>query len=339
MNHQIVFTKPNTAVLQQTQKREPKRDEVCVRMLYTAISAGTERANLVGDPYVNASTHEANTSFPRTVGYSGSGIVESVGEDVKDLKPGDKVVTCWGKHALYNTMSRDHVIPVCSDKIDMRDASFTLITTFSLAAIRKMKIELGESCLIVGAGILGLFAAQYARLAGAMPVIVSDLKPERRELALKLGADAALDPASPDFEQQIRELTGGKGADAIVEVTGNGAALNQALRSAAKFGRVALLGCTRKPVEVDLYHDIHYPGLAIYGAHTHVRPKHESYPGYWTERDDCETMLRYLAAGRFNIADMINEVHAPQEAPEVFGRLALDPDFPLGVVFDWSKLQ
>ena len=339
MNRSIIFTRPNVAELLDTEKKEPRAGEVCVRMLYTAISAGTERANLCGDPFVNGSKREPNVSFPRTVGYSGSGLVESVGEGVASVKPGDKVVTCWGKHALYNTLPERNVIRIPYKDVDMKDACFTLITTFSLAAVRKVGIELGESCLIAGAGLLGLFSAQFAHLAGAMPVIVSDLKPERRALALQLGADAALDPASPDYEDQLMALTEGKGADTVIEVTGNPAALNQALRSTARYGRVALLGCTRRPVETDFYHDIHYPGLTVYGAHTGVRPKYESYPGHWTDADDCATTLRYLAAKRFHVAQIIHETHSPEEAPEVFHRLAFEPDFPLGVVFDWSAME
>ena len=120
----------------------------------------------------------------------------------------------------------------------------------------------------------GLLAAagQAAHLAGAMPVIATDLRAERRALALKLGADAAIDPLADDYFDRLRELTGGKRADSVIEVTGNPSALNQAIRSAARYGRVALLGCTRRPVEADFYHDVHYPGLTIYGAHTGVRP-------------------------------------------------------------------
>ena len=312
--------------------------EVKVRTLYTAISSGTERANLIGDPYTNGGVREARVHFPRCVGYSGSGIVESVGDGVSSVKPGDKVVIYWGKHQLYNVLPETNVVKIEDAGIDMREASFIFISTFSLAAVRKVEIELGESCLVVGAGPLGMFAVQYAHLCGAVPVIVSDPNPGRRALALRLGADAALDPNSEDYETEIRSLTNGKGVNTVIEVTGNPAAMEAALRVTARMGRVALLGCTRQPVSIDFYHDVHFPGIRILGAHTGARPQRESYPHHWTHYDDCAAALKYLSAKRLNIRDMISEVHSPTEAYEVFLRLANDPEFPMGVLFDWEKL-
>ncbi len=336
MNKQIIFTEKNVAQLCDAEKKMPGPGQVMVKMCYTAISSGTERANLTGDPYVNGASREPKVSFPRTVGYSGSGVVESVGEGVESVRPGDRVVTYWGKHKLYNTLPESNVVRIENDTVDMRDAAFIFISTFSLAAIRKVEIELGESCLIVGLGLLGMFAVQYAHLNGATPVIAVDLKKERRELALKLGADAALDPSAPDYEEQLKALTGGRGVNTVIEVTGNPAAMETALRAMAPMGRIALLGCTRRRVEVDFYHDVHFPGIRIIGAHTNARAQKESYPHHWTHYDDCAAALKYLAAGRLNIRDMICETHRPEAAFDVFTRLANDDNFPLGVVFEWQ---
>lgn len=339
MNKQIIFVEKNVAQLCDVEKKMPSPGEVLVKTCYTAISAGTEKANLTGDPFVSGASREPKVKFPRTVGYSGTGIVEFVGEGVKSVQPGDRVVMYWGKHKLYNTLPESNVVRIENDNVDMKEAAFIFISTFSLAAIRKVEIELGESCLVVGLGLLGMFAVQYARLNGATPVIAADLKPERRELALKLGADVALDPAAPDYEEQLKALTGGKGVNTVIEVTGNPAAMETSLRAMSPMGRIALLGCTRRRVEVDFYHDVHFPGIRILGAHTNARPQKESYPHHWTHYDDCAAALKYLAAGRLNIRDMINETHAPEEAFAVFSRLAEDENFPLGVVFDWQKTE
>ena len=105
------------------------------------------------------------------------------------------------------------------------------------------------------------------------------------------------------------------------------------------FGRVALLGCTRIPTIVDFYHDVHFKGLTLVGAHTIARPKQESRPGFWTETDDCRAALQMLAGNRLNVRDMIHEIHFPLEAESVYNRLATDPDFPIGVLFDWTELN
>lgn len=339
MNQQIIFCEKNVARLCEVEEREPACGEVKVKTLFTAISSGTERANLIGDPYTNGGVREARVHFPRHVGYSGSGIVESVGEGVSSVKTGDRVVIYWGKHQLYNVLPEANVVKIDDPGIDMKEAAFIFISTFSLAAVRKVAIELGESCLVVGAGPLGMFAVQYAHLCGAVPVIVSDPNPNRRELALRLGADVALDPNQKNYAEEICRLTNGKGVNTVIEVTGNPAAMESALRVMAKMGRIALLGCTRKPVTIDFYHDVHFPGIQIMGAHTGARPQMESYPHHWTHYDDCVAALKYLSLQRLNIWDMICETHSPAEAYEVFLRLANDPDFPMGVVFDWQLLE
>ena len=79
------------------------------------------------------------------------------------------------------------------------------------------------------------------------------------------------------------------------------------------------------------------PSCAL--AHTLARPNLESRPGCWTHRDDCRAALDYLAAKRLNIHDIISETHSPEEAPEIYARLAEGRDFPIGVVFDWNRLH
>lgn len=331
---QIAFVEKNKTEIIDIEKKEPDYDEICVEMLYTAISAGTERANLTGDPNVCGDGNTLN--WPRVVGYSGSGIISSVGKNVSDLKVGDKVITYWGKHQQFNTLPRKNVVKIENDCIKMSEAAFVFISTFSLAAIRKCRIELGESCMVFGLGLLGLFSIQYAHLSGAYPVIAVDFSKERRELALKLGADFAFDPSDADFHNKVMSVTESKGANAIIEVTGNPAALNTALDNAAKGARVALLGCTRVETTVDFYHKVHFPGVELIGAHTAARPELESRPGCWTHYDDCKAALKMLSCGMLNIKDMISEIHPYTEAKEVFNRLAFDKNFPIGVALLWK---
>lgn len=332
---QIIFSQPNVAELTDAVWAGPGPGEVGIRMAYTAISSGTERANLTGDLNVSGES-TAPRPWPRILGYSGSGYVESLGDGVTDLKVGDRVVTIWGKHQQYITLPRDQVVRIDGPEVSMQDAAFTFISTFSLAAIRKTRLEIGESCMVVGLGLLGMFAVQYARIGGAQPVIAVDYSEERRSLALELGADYALDPSGPDISEKVRALTDGKGANALIEVTGNPDALNMSLSCAARYARVALLGCTRVRTTVDFYHDVHFPGITIIGAHTLARPEYESHPGWWTHTDDCKTSIRMLRSGRLQVQKMISEIHSPDEAPEVYKRLAFDKKFPVGALFNWN---
>lgn len=106
----------------------------------------------------------------------------------------------------------------------------------------------------------------------------------------------------------------------------------------AKFGRVALLGCTRdKNFTIDYYRKVHFPGITLIGAHTLARPEIESYPGYFTHRDDIETVLKLLSYKRLSLKDMVKETHRPEDCTEVYTRLVNDKNFPVVVQFDWRE--
>lgn len=337
---QIVFTAPGVAELLDEEIREPKAGEVVVKMENTTISAGTERANLVGDVNINAASFkvEKEARFPRKLGYSGSGVVYKVGEDVEEFKVGDRVATFGGFHASYCIFNKSNLVKIPSEEISFSEASMAYISTFSLAAVRKMKPELGESAIVMGLGILGLFAVQFLKTAGVYPVIAVDPIKEKRDFALSIGADYGLDPTEADFANKVKELTEG-GAHMAIEVTGLGKGFDQALDCMRRYGRVALLGCTRSSdFTIDYYRKIHYPGITIVGAHTGVRPSEESFPNYWTHRDDIAATFKLIKGVRVDYKKMVSEIHSPEEAGEVFKRLATDKSFPAGVQFDWSRL-
>lgn len=335
---QIAFTSPNTAELIDVERPAAGDGEVCVRTCYSALSAGTERANITGDPNCGGA-RGAERPWPRVLGYSVSGIVEETGPGITDLRAGDRVIGFWGKHQQYNVYPRSNVVKILYDDIELKEAAFTFIANFALAAVRKTRLEIGESCMVVGPGLLGLFAIQFAKVGGAQPVIAVGRSEERRKIALQLGADYAFTPFDPQLQEKVREVTEGRGANAVIEVTGHPEALNTALLCTARFGRVALLGCTRVPTTVNFYNDVHFPGISLIGAHTMARPEFDSAPGWWTSQDDCKAVLRLLHAGRLNVRDMIQETHVPADCGDVYRRLVTERAFPVGVVWDWTKLD
>ena len=333
---QIVFTSADHAELLDVDDRLPEPGEIRIRMCYTAVSAGTERALLTGN---RESEEGFRNGFPVRSGYAGSGIVTHVGDGADTFRVGDRVMVHGAGHRQFCTVPQREAVAV-PEGVPLDEAALTIIAGFSLSAVRKAGICLGQSCLVVGAGLLGLFAVQYARLSGAFPVIVSDFNADRRELALKLGADFAFDPSEPEYERRVKALTfTGNGVETAVEVTGNPKALRDTLHCTARFGRVILLGCTRTMTEVDFYHDVHRPGIELIGAHSGARPTEQSFGGVYTEMDDCRVTLAYLNAKRLNFRDMIQEVVSPVKAPEIYARLAKNSDFPIGVLFDWSTLD
>ena len=338
LRHRIIFPEINRAeLIEEELPEELKPAQVLVKTAYNTISPGTERANITGNPNV-AGAAEPSVKFPRACGYSSSGVVVKVGEAVTRAKPGDRVIPYWSAHADYNLMPEKQVVKIIDERLGLREASALFISTFPLAALRKTRLELGEACLVMGLGLLGQFAVRLARAAGAAPVIAADPVASRRENALAGGADYALDPFEEGFAKRVKELSGG-GANAAIEVTGQGAGLDETLDCMARFGRVALLGCTRdKEFTIDYYRKVHCPGITLIGAHTNARPAGESHPGWFTHDDDLKAVMRLCAGGRLDVSAMLGELHAPQECAAVYDRLIHDRDFPMIVQFDWSRL-
>ena len=325
----IFFTEPHVAKFLDDSLPELMAGDVLVQMEYTVVSGGTERA------VITAAKNTAQT-FPCAMGYCGVGRVTAVGDGVTSVVPGDRVLVYHGVHSNYNIRKEAEITKIEQDSIASLEAAFVVIASMGLGGVRKLEVEIGESAMVIGLGLLGIFSVQFCRLNGAYPVIAADPNPQRRELALQLGADFAFDPMDPDFVENVMKVTGGRGVNACVEVTGSAAALQEALNCASQLGRISLLGCTRvSDCEIDYYTQVHRPGIRLIGAHNFVRPKLESYPHHWTHQDDCKAILSLIAAGRIRVKPIISRVVAPTQATEIFNQLCDDPMFLIGTVFDW----
>lgn len=312
-------------------------DHLLVKTLYSAVSAGTECA------WISGNSNNSGQQFPFRPGYSAVGEVVKVGKNVKDFAEGDFVIVPWHGHRSYTVIPAARIkggaLKITDSRVDLKEAAFTHIASFPMLGVRRLQIQMGESVMIAGLGILGQIALQAARLSGAAPIFACDFSPERRELALKLGADAVFDPRDPDFIEKITAANNGQKVNAVVEVTGKAAALKQALTYTAKMGRISLLGCTRVPdCPIDFYRDVHLPGISLIGAHTSNRATLESRSGGWTEHDDYEVILKYLATGRFDFASLIHQTVSPADCTALYDTLLNTPDPPMGIVFDWSLL-
>lgn len=350
MNRNIIFTKKNTAELVGKPMPEVGPGQVRVKLVRSTVSTGTERANVTGCNVVSIwDPPDAPVVWPRQCGYSSSGIVDAVGEGVTSVKPGDRVAMSWTTHAEYVVVPEDRVYGL-PDAVSFEVGALAHVSTFPMAAIRKCGLELGESAIVMGQGILGQFAVMLLKCAGATPVIAADPIAAKREEALKLGADFAFDPTAADFRERVLAAcpladhgiyTGERasGVKVAIEVTGLGAGLNGVLDVMAPMGRVALLGCTRNSdFSVDYYHKVHGRGVALFGAHTWARPVNESSHGLFTHRDDAQTFLKLLAHGRLSLEGYVTDVRSPADCGAVYAELAKGGAFPI-TQFDWSSLS
>ena len=337
---QIIFTEINKAEFLDVECHEPESHEVIVKMAYTTISQGTEKANITGNLDVHAFMPRPSETpvFPRYGGYSNAGTVVAVGSKVTEFKVGDRVAGWWGSHKSYCEFPDSNLVHI-PEGVSFAAASIAHIACFPMGAIRKVRLEIGESAIVMGLGILGMIAVKELRAAGAVPEIAVDPIAERRQQALENGADYVLDSNDPEFVEKVKKITG-NGVHVAIEVTGVGQALDQVLDVMAPKGRIALLGCTRdKNFTIDYYRKIHAPGVTLIGAHTASRPQLDSYPGFWTVRDEMNAILQLEKSGRLDLQNTISEVWSPEKAPEVYHRMLTEREFPIGVQFDWSLIE
>jgi threonine dehydrogenase-like Zn-dependent dehydrogenase len=158
----------------------------------------------------------------------------------------------------------------------------------------------------------------------------------RRDLAQQAGADAALAPDAPETPAALERVSPG-GFAVVFEATGSPAAVNPALKLAARFGRVVLLGSTRGLVEqFDPYGDVHLKGVTIVGAHIGTHPAAPNAANPWTQAANRRVVLDLLARRELNVDLLISHRVAPDEAGPIYARLAESPAGLMGVLFDWS---
>lgn len=116
------------------------------------------------------------------------------------------------------------------------------VTTGLGAVFNRARVHPGSTAVAVGCGGIGLNVVQGARIAGAHRIIAVDPVPAKRDLAVQFGATDVVDPADGDVVQQIRELTGGLGADYVLESVGSAEAVEQSWNMAAIDGTVVVIG-------------------------------------------------------------------------------------------------
>jgi NADPH2:quinone reductase len=203
----------------------------------------------------NGDYYPVPTVLPAILGGEIVGSIEALGEGVDHLEVGAKVFALIdvGGYAQYAVAPTSSIIPV-PEGLDPIHGIALIIQGLTAALVLKEAAGLRarERILIQGAaGGVGLLSVQLAKIYGAGLVIAAAGSPEKREFALSLGADCAVDYAQPDWPQQVMEVTDGHGVDIVQEMTG-GHVFQQSLDCLAKFGRMVVYGsASREPVNLD----------------------------------------------------------------------------------------
>jgi predicted dehydrogenase len=283
-----------------------------------------------------------------TIGYSASGRIVAVGDDIHDLAVGD-MVACAGagqaNHADYVNVRRNLVCPL-PPGCDARLGASATIGAIAMQGVRRTAPQLGERVVVIGLGLIGQIAAQLLAVAGC-DVVGFDLDASRVARARKIGmAHGASDPES--LKALVRDLTRGSGADhaLLTAATRSHAPINLAMDITRAKGRVVIVGDVGlKPEreafyrkEIDLLMSTSY-GPGRYDAEYEIEGK--DYPlAYvrWTLNRNLQSYLDLVAGGRVDVAALIDRVASVDDAPAVYRTLAERRDeLPLGVVFSYAS--
>ncbi len=280
-------------------------------------------------------------------GYSVSGIIIGLGEGVSGFKIGEHVAAAGGGfayHAEFVEVPINLVVAI-PPGLPFSGASTVAIGAIALHGVRRAGLEIGEYCIVMGVGILGLIAVQLLKKSGVR-IIAVDIDENRLNLASRLGADFTINSGSEDPVKAVENITAAHGADAVLFAasTSDSKPLSQAFQMCRRKGKVVLMGVAgmelnRKdiyPGELDLNistsygpgrYDKNYEENGIDYPYAYVR---------WTEGRNFTEYLRLVAAKEVVIEPLIHKVFPVEDAEIAFDSLKDTLNKPLLVLLDYG---
>jgi threonine dehydrogenase-like Zn-dependent dehydrogenase len=264
--------------------------------------------------------------YPMPLGYEMVGRVTETGPAVDGFAVGD-LIHVGASHGDGGTIDLDDPFAeefqptkIAEDEIDR--SLFLSLAGVALQAVHDAEIRIGDAIAIYGLGTVGLLAVQLARAAGAGCVIAVDPVAERRELALGMGAHAAVDPTveGTSAGAQVKQIAG-HGLDVAVEIAGSYHALQQAIASVAPRGRVVSAGFySGDGGALTLGQEWHHNAVVMVGSQGGWGCNHPEHPR-WTPQRMKETALRLMRDGTLDVSGIAVELVPFADAPSAYARL------------------
>jgi 2-desacetyl-2-hydroxyethyl bacteriochlorophyllide A dehydrogenase len=275
---------------------------------------------------------------PMVMGHEASGIIVETGADVKDWKSGDRVTfdstvyplndwyTTSGYYNLSDnrqvlgvspgTYKRDgafadyiaipqHILYRIPENVSFEQAAMAEAVAVALHSINIAEIKAGDKCVVVGAGMIGIFIIKLLRIAGASLVVAIDINPKRLVQAEKSGADHTFLSNELNLEQKINTLTK-RGADISFEAAGKSESVNMAIDIIRKGGKTVLVGNTSPRIDFPLQK---------------VVTRELKVLGSCAIRGEYEIVIDLLASGKIVVDDQISAVAPLSEGAIWFDKL------------------
>jgi NADPH2:quinone reductase len=298
---------------------EPGEDEVLIKVARAGIN--------FADTHQRENSYLARFELPLVPGGEVAGTIE---RGTPELREGQRVVamTGTGAYAEYATARAETTFPLPDDVSDEQALALLIqgLTAWHLFRT-SAKLQHGESVVVhSAAGGVGSLAVQLAKPFGAGRVIATASSEEKRGLAMRLGADAALDASVDDLTEALREANGGRKVDVVLEMAG-GRVFDQSLKALAPFGRLVTYGiASREPNQLSsgslmrrsqgvigfwLMHCIGQPGML-----------HEPLADLFKRAARGE--IEAIVGGTYPLSD-VRRAHEDIAARRTSGKLVLDP--------------
>jgi 2-desacetyl-2-hydroxyethyl bacteriochlorophyllide A dehydrogenase len=343
----IVFTGKDQVEVRRAPLGRLESGQILVESKCSLISTGTEGI-VLGRKFAPGTHWDNWVKYPFTPGYNNAGQVIEVAPDVAHWKVGDRIASRTS-HSQFNVRhvgasgpsgpavnesGRTSPIP---DGVSDEEAAWFGMACIAQVGVRGANHAMGDAVVIVGMGIVGQLVLQYVRALGARDIIVIDTAEPRLEMARAHGATQTLNISVAEAHDAVFDLTQGKGADVVYDVTGHPAVFSPALGLARRFGTLLLLGDAGTPSEQRLTSDVITRGVRIIGVHDGHIASQASDHDRWTHEAMTDLFFSFLQRDQMRVRDLITHRYAPQDAPAAYNLLQTNRDAAMGVVFDWSQ--
>ncbi len=326
----LVHIAPLQFELRDVPNPQPNDEEVLVRVRACGI-CGSD---------VHGYTGKTGRRIPPIImGHEASGMVEAVGKNTRNVAVGDRITfdstvycnqcpacregrvnLCQHRKVLgvsTPTFRRDGamaeylVVPWwvtyrLPEAVSFEEAALIEPASVSLHAARITPIDVNDVVVVVGAGQIGLFAIQAARVKGAGTIIALDMKEERLALARQLGAEVTINPGTADVAAEMRRAVARPDADAVLEAVGTEASVSLAIQLTKLGGHVTLIGNVTPRIQVNLQ-DIVSRELTLRGS--------------CAIAGEYRACLDLMAAGRIQAKPLISKIVPLSDGQAAFDAL------------------
>lgn len=326
----LVYTKPYCFEYVDFPEPETGNDDILIRV---------RACGICGSDVQGCTGKTGRRIPPLIMGHEASGIIEKLGKNVKDFEEGDRV--CFDSTVYcnqcepcrmdyYNRCKKRQVLGVSTpdfkrqgafaeyvsvpwwivskipDYLPFTRAALMEPVSIALHAVNRSPVSSKDTVLLIGAGTIGLFILQAAKLKGAGKILVADINEFRFNMAKKLGADAVINPSKVRLNEIVLQETENNGANITFEAVGLAKTFRDAVCATKIGGYIIAVGNLEKNVEFDLQELV---------------SRELTFTGSYASSGEFRDAIELVASGKINVEPLISDIMPLEEGAQAFDRL------------------